>query len=38
MRASKPSYARIATWSRQMARTLAEMHARGIVHRDVKAS
>ena len=38
MRASRPSYARIATWARQLASTLAEMHARGIVHRDVKAS
>jgi len=38
MRTCKPSYARIARWTRQLAATLAEMHARGIVHRDVKES
>ena len=38
LRGAKPSYARIATWARQLASTLDELHVRGIVHRDVKAS
>lgn len=38
IRSQRPSYTRIARWARQLASTLAEMHARGIVHRDVKES